>query len=64
MYFMYFFVCMIHIMINTFLKEDRNYKGPRDRIFDRMHTCNFLEKFEGKNEEGKSNQRFTAKLYA
>lgn len=55
MYFMYFFVCMIYIMINIFLKEDRNYKGFRDRIFDRMYICNFLEKFEGKNEEGKSN---------
>lgn len=40
---MYSFVCMVCIMINAFLKENRNYKSPRDRIFDSMLTCNFLE---------------------
>lgn len=37
------FVCMICIMVNIFLKENGNYKSPKDRIVDRILTCNFLE---------------------
>ena len=46
---MYAFVCMICVMTNAFLEEDGNYKSPRDRIFDSMLTCNFLE--EGLREK-------------